>query len=72
MHAKAKPLFLREPLEHSIVEIHKLIEKFARRIQLQRQPAFRKVDLHANSACFQTTANIGFCFVYEVFQKLLS
>ncbi len=48
------------------------MEKISGRIDLDRQPSFREVDLNVVGAFLQAAANLRFVLVQQVLDKLLA
>jgi uncharacterized FlaG/YvyC family protein len=58
MHPNTLPLIRRESIEHAVVEIDELLEKFLRGIEFNRESRLGEVDLDIISAVVQAPSDI--------------
>ena len=73
VHADTLPLLGREKRASArLFRSMKLCEKFARRVDLDRQPALGEVDLDLVRALSQATAHLGFVLAQQVVDELLA
>jgi hypothetical protein len=63
------PFGRREVVEHAVVQRDELLEEPAGRIQLEGQPPFGKVDLHAVGAAIETLPDVVHRFAHQIREK---
>ena len=71
VHPDPLPLFLREAIEHQVVQRHPVAEELPGRIELQRQAALGEVDLHAVRALLERATDVGLALRHQVLDERL-
>ena len=71
VHTDPLPLFLREAIEHQVVQRHPVAEELPGRVELQRQAALGEVDLHAVRALLERAADVGLALGHQVVDERL-
>ena len=56
--------------KREIVQIDEAVQQLAGRIDLDRQPSFREVDLHLVRTLLQAAANLGLVLVQQIVDEL--
>jgi len=72
VHADAPALLDGETRQRQIVQIDEALQEIPRGIELDRQPSFREVDLHAVRTLLQTVANLRFVLAQQVINKFIA
>ena len=72
MHTDPLPVFGTEAIQNLIIESYKASQQTAARIELQRQPGFREVNLYADRSSIQWATNIRLSFMNQIRKKLIA